>query len=277
MSSSRSQSTTQSRTQTITNTNNYDNRVAITSDGGDVNNVSGVGTVIGDVNQLGDGSFIFDGEGNLNANIKVVAATPFGGEPPRDVITDINIVQNITANDPRIAQQALETAGSFLDDTSALIDAASQGALGLVDGAIGDITGLLADQGTESRSFLTNILNQITGANADTLSGVSDLTEDVLSRLSSGQADTLRGVSDLSEDLLSEFSSSQANALDGVLSSIAELRAANENNAAITLEAVDALANTRTSEGSQLVDSLPKLAGVAMAGVAAFYLLRKAA
>ncbi|MDF1846186.1 MAG: hypothetical protein P1U69_03200 [Parvibaculaceae bacterium] len=276
MSSSRSSSTAQSRTTTTTNTNNYDNRVAITSDGGDVNNVSGVGTVIGDVNQLGDGAFIFDGEGSLSANIKVVAATPFG-DAPRDVITDVNIVQNITANDPRIAQLALETAGAFLDDTSSLIDAASEGALGLVDSAIGDITALLGNQGTESRNFLTNILNQITGANADTLSGVSDLTEDVLSRLSSGQSDTLSSISSLSEDLVSELASTQAGALDGVLSSIAELRAANENNAAITLEAVDALAATRTSEGSQLVDSLPKLAGVAMAGVAAFYLLKKAA
>lgn len=277
MSSSRSSSTAQSRTVTTTNTNNYDNRVAITSDGGNVQNVSGVGTVVGDVNQLGEGSFIFEGEGSLNSRVVVHAATPFGGEAPRDVITNVAVTQNISANDPRIAQQALENAGAFLDDTSALIDAASQGALGLVDGAIGDITGLLADQGTESRNFLTNILNQITGANADTLSGVSNLTEDVLSRLTTGQADTISSISDLSEDLLGEFSSSQANALDGVLSSIAELRAANENNAAITLEAVDALANTRTSEGSQLVDSLPKLAGVAMAGIAAFYLLKKAA
>ena len=276
MSSSRSQSTTQSRTNTTTNTNNYDNRVAITSDGGDVQNVSGVGTVIGDVNQLGEGSFIFEGEGNLNSRVVVHATTPFG-PAPRDVITNVAVTQNISANDPRIAQQALETAGGFLDDATALIDAAADGATGLLQNTIGDITGLLNSKGTESRSFLSDILSQITGSNAETLRGVGDLTEDVLGRLSTGQTEALRSITDFNEDLFEGLSSSQSDALGGVLSSIAELRAANENNTAITLEAVEALADTRTSEGSQLVDSLPKLAGVAMAGVAAFYLLRKAA
>lgn len=267
MSSTSSESTSSNRTTTITD--QRDNRVGFEITGGSAQNVSGVENVIGDITLVGEGGTNI--EQNVSATPSIIVNfsrfnSAGGGETVNVSGNTFDIVQNISANDPRVAQDALAAARAFLEDTTFLIDSAGEGARDLFADGISQITDLfstatetnaktIADANEENRKFLGDILDGITASQGSTLEGVSGFAEDVLQRLSETQGDSL----------------------ESVTASIAELRAANENNAALTRDAVEALANTRVSEGSQLVDALPKLAMAIAASAAAVYVFRKAA